>query len=466
MVFNILSVFSQKNFNLIFYIIFSFLIILSSSIKLPMKMNYITSKEFNEINKDNNLRSLVQRDLGIIDYKYFLMQTEICVGTPSQCFNVLYDTGSTYLILGLKSKNLKFKKGFITINSETYMSTCEYIRSVPYKSAIIHTHEARDKATIIENYRLPYLFYFLLASDSTETFDYEGILGLGNYYPDINEENSFDARFSFVHYLKMNGMINKLIFGHEYIDRIHGNIYFGEEPKSMKGGYFKCKSNNFISYMNKWNCQILSMYFSNGANYTTLGSTAAFDTGYSYIKGPLNQVEIILNKIKEVGGDKCENIYQQIDDENRFMRTLCTIDIKKSSFPDISFDIVGFKMTLLKGDLFRKITNKDGEKKYEVIIIGDSTYDYWNFGEPILKNYNMVFNYEDNTVGFKVNENLIGGDWTNVIILVIILIFFICIAWYVIKNRKTLFKKKFKEEDLDKFQNNNELKEGLTFIND
>ena len=148
------------------------------------------------------------------------------------------------------------------------------------------------------------------------------------------------------------------------------------------------------------------------------------------------------------------------------MRTLCDIDIKKSSFPDISFDIVGFKMTLLKGDLFRKITNKDGEKKYEVIIIGDSTYDYWNLGEPILKNYNMVFNYEDNTVGFKVNENLIGGDWTNVIILVIILIFFICIAWYVIKNRKTLFKKKFKEEDLDKFQNNNELKEGLTFIND
>ena len=67
-----------------------------------------------------------------------------------QCFNVLYDTGSTYLILGLKSKNLKFKKGFITINSETYMSTCEYIKSVPYKSAIIHTHEARDKATIMK----------------------------------------------------------------------------------------------------------------------------------------------------------------------------------------------------------------------------------------------------------------------------------------------------------------------------
>ena len=81
-----------------------------------------------------------------------------------------------------------------------------------------------------------------------------------------------------------------------------------------------------------------------------------------------------------------------------------------------SFNPVGFKMTLLKRDLFRKIIiNK--KVKYEAIIIGDSTYQFWNFGEPILKNYDMVFNYEDNTVGFKVNNNFLGGNWTSVIIL-------------------------------------------------
>ena len=101
------------------------------------------------------------------------------------------------------------------------------------------------------------------------------------------------------------------------------------------------------------------------------------------------------------------------------------------------------------------------KKKYEVIVIGDSTYSFWNFGEPILKNYDMVFNYEDNTVGFKVNENYLGGDWTNVIILAIILIFFSGVAWYIIKNRKNLFKKSFKEEDIQKLTTANELKEGL-----
>ena len=454
---------NYKRMNLFLYLIFTFLIISSTAIKLPMKSKIISTNKYQEINDGKKIRSLVQRDLSISNYKYLLIETEICIGTPVQCFNVLYDTGSVYLILGMQTSKLKFKKGFNTILSDTYMSSCDNILSVPYKSAVIMAHEVRDKATIIENYNLPYLFSFLLSYNSTESFDYEGILGLGNYYPNINEENSFDARFSFVHYLKMNGVINKLIFGHEYIDRTHGNIYFGEEPRSMRGGYFKCKSDHFVSYMNKWHCQILSMYFSNGENYITVGSTAAFDTGYAYIKGPLPYVEFLLDEIKKIGGEKCQEVFQYIDENNKLKRIVCDIDIDKSSFPDISFDIVGFKMTLLKGDLFRKIIDKNDEKKYEVIIIGDTTYDFWNFGEPILKNYDMVFNYEDNTVGIKANENYLGGDWTNVIILVIILIFFSCVAWYVVKNRKTLLKKSFKEEDLKKFKENEELQEGLNF---
>ncbi len=455
---------NKINSLLSFFIIFSFLITFSSNIKLPMKYKYVAEgNDDNKINNNNYIknRNLIQRDLEIKNYKYLLMETEICIGTPVQCFNVLYDTGSTYLILGMKSTNLKFKKGFNTIISETYMMpSCDNIISVPYKSSVILAHEAKDRATIIENYRLPYLFSFLLSFNSTEKFDFDGILGLGNYYPDINDENNFDARFSFVHYLKMNGVIKKLIFGHEYIDRTHGNIYFGEEPKNMRNGYFKCKSDSFISYTNKWNCKLLSMYLSNGEQYIPLANIAAFDTGYAYIKGPYFQVEIILNKIKEIGGDKCNLVYQAIDENEQLKRAICDNDIDINIFPDISFDVVGFKMTLLKSDLFRKIL-VGGEKKYEVIVIGDSTYSFWNFGEPILKNYDMVFNYEDNTVGFKVNENYLGGDWTNVIILAIILIFFSGVAWYIIKNRKNLFKKSFKEEDIQKLTNANELKEGL-----
>ena len=91
-----------------------------------------------------------------------------------------------------------------------------------------------------------------------------------------------------------------------------------------------------------------------------------------------------------------------------------------------------------------------GKKKYLSKIVGDSRYNFWNLGEPILKNYNMVFNYEDNTVGFSVNENLRDGDWTMTIILGIVLIIIGSLAIYLISNRKKLFAR-IRSRDIEKF---------------
>ena len=409
---------SPKLFYFLFILISTFIYVKSIEIPMISKPITINTNSININNTNNsNIRSLIERNMEITNFKYFLMETEICIGTPGQCFKVLYDTGSTYLILGVENSNLKFKNGFNALLSESFSALCDKkLLAIPFKSSVIWGRESKDKASISQDFKYPYLFSFLLSYNSTESYDFDGILGLGNYYPKRDEDNSFDERFSFVHYLKLNGVISKLIFGHEYKDRTHGSIYFGEEPRSMRSGYFKCKVQNFISYVNKWHCQLLSMYFSNGENYTTLSSTVAFDTGYSFIKGPYYQASIIIDKIKEIGGDFCDQIIQPIDENNELIGIVCDKEFKISDFPDISFDIVGFKMTLLKRDLFRKIIiNK--KVKYEAIIIGDSTYQFWNFGEPILKNYDMVFNYEDNTVGFKVNNNFLGGNWTSVIIL-------------------------------------------------
>ena len=450
----------SKYINILF--IFFLKLIVITSIKFPMKYKAIEINSSQILTtKNQNIRSLVERNMEITNYKFFLLETEICVGTPEQCFQVLYDTGSPYLVLGIPNNSLKFKKGFNSLMSDSFSASCDNLLAIPYKSSVISAREVKDKVSIIPKYRLPYLFSFVLSWNSTESYDYDGILGLGNYYPKPDSENSFDERFSFVHYLKKNGIISKLIFGHQYNDRTHGNIYFGEEPKSMRHGYFKCKVQNFISYTNKWHCQLLSVYFNNGDNYTTLSSNAAFDTGYSFIKGPFWQVSNILDKLKEIGGKKCEHVFQVIDEKNELVRLVCDLSIQIDDFPDLSFDIVGFKMELLKTDLFRKIIVKGGKIKYEAVLVGDSTYGFWNFGEPILKNYDMVFNYEDNTVGFKINSNYLGGDWTSVVLLGIVFVCFVIIAIYIIKNRKKIFKKTFKEEDIQKLQEGNELKIGL-----
>ena len=135
--------------------------------------------------------------------------------------------------------------------------------------------------------------------------------------------------------------------------------------------------------------------------------------------------------------------------EQRYIKLICdySLDIKK--VPDIIFYLKGYELRLRNVDLFRVVLI-EGKKKYMSKIVGDSRYNFWNLGEPILKNYNMVFNYEDNTVGFSVNENLRDGDWTMTIILGIVLIIIGSLAIYLISNRKKLFAR-IRSRDIEKF---------------
>ena len=91
--------------------------------------------------------------------------------------------------------------------------------------------------------------------------------------------------------------------------------------------------------------------------------------------------------------------------------------------------------------------------------MGDSRYTYWILGEPVLKNYNMVFSYEDNSVGFTENENLVEGDWTMTIILGVIFIVIGTIGIYLIRNRKKIFAK-IKSKDIEKFNKGEMLNSG------
>ena len=71
----------------------------------------------------------------------------------------------------------------------------------------------------------------------------------------------------------------------------------------------------------------------------------------------------------------------------------------------------------------------------------------------------MVFNYEDNTVGFTENDNLKEGDQSTTIILMIIFIVIGVITVYLVKNRKKLFNK-IKNKDFEKFNNEDMLNSG------
>ncbi len=168
---------------------------------------------------NNNLRKLVSQNLESNDYIYHILKTEICIGIPSQCFKVAYDTGNPYLILGIVNTYSKFSKNFNFSHSESFKSASNSFYAIPYRYGVIQAREVSDYLKMSNGLKSKYLISFLMSWNTTEKYEFDGILGLGNYYPKRDEENSFDERFSYIHNLYNNGLIKQKIFGHEYKSR-------------------------------------------------------------------------------------------------------------------------------------------------------------------------------------------------------------------------------------------------------
>lgn len=442
----------QFSKNILIFIYLILIIIPSfSNIKLPLSSN-----EKQEKNK--NLRSLIYQDSETADNIYHILTTELCLGSPSQCFKFAYDTGNQYLILGITNTKAKFSKLFSTSISETLKSTTNSFFSIPYRYGIIQAREAADFIKLPNNLQAKFMLSFMMSWNTTEKYEIEGILGLGNSYPKRDEDNSFDERFSLIHNFYSNGVIDKKIFGHEYTSRNKGYLYLGEIPPSLGYNYFKCNVAPFIPYMNKWHCESRAIALTTGVNFTQFHSPYIFDTAFVDIRGPFYEGNSILSEIKELSEEKCDFITEEIDDEQRYMKLICDYDLNIGKIPDVFFYLKGYELRLKNFDMFRVVLIS-GKKKYLSKIVGDSRYTYWILGEPVLKNYNMIFSYEDNSVGFTENENLIEGDWTMTIILGIIFIIIGVIAVYLVKNRKKLFAK-IKNKDIEKFDKGEMLNSG------
>ena len=439
----------MKFFHFFLFFFFSNLLFFSSCIKLELNPYPYTQKAKSENNNNNNFRSLYTQDLEIANDIYNILTTELCLGNPSQCFKFAYDTGNQYLIIGVKNTKAKFSNLYDTTISETFKSSTNTFFSIPYRYGIIQAREVSDFLKLPDNLQAKYMISFMMSWNTTEKYEFDGILGLGNNYPKRDEDNSFDERFSLVHNLFSNGVIDKKLFGHEYNSRQKGYLYLGEVPPSLGYDYYKCQVAPFIPYFNKWHCEGRAISLSPGENYTQFTSPYAFDTAYVDIRGPYFEGNTILSDIKEVFGEKCQFISEELDEDNRYVKLICDYDINVGDSPDVIFNLKGFELRAKNIDIFRVVLI-DGKKKYLSKIVGDTRYNCWILGEPVMKNYNMVFNYEDNTVGIVENENLREGDWTMTIILMIIFIAIGTITIYIVRNRKKLFNK-MKSKDIEKF---------------
>ena len=364
-----------SNFFLFFFIIILSLFF-STCIKLDLTANIYNKKIKILSNKyRKNLRLLSAQELESANDIYNILTTELCIGNPTQCFKFAYDTGNQYLILGVQNTKAKFSKLFNTSLSQTFKSSTNTFFSIPYRYGIIQAREVSDFLKLPNNLQAKYMLSFMMSWNTTEKYEFEGILGLGNNYPKRDEDNSFDERFSLVHNLYSNGLIDKKLFGHEYKSRKKGFLYLGEVPPSLGYNYFKCPVAPFIPFLNKWHCESRTISLLPGQNFTHFNSPYVFDTAYIDLRGPFFQGNAILSDIKELFGEKCQFISEEIDEDNRYIKLVCDYDINIGNCPDVIFTLKGFELRAKNFDIFR-IVLIDGKKKYLSKIVGDTSFPF------------------------------------------------------------------------------------------
>lgn len=146
--------------------------------KLPIAFSLIAlalNLQFDmHINNDaiptNKLRLLNETKLQSFDEIYHIMTLKVCVGLPSQCFNLLYDTGMMYTVVGdARANNSNFEHKFDSSQSQSYRSVNSGIYTFAYRYGTLNAREVCDYVLIGEK-KPPYTFNFDMIFNADDSF--------------------------------------------------------------------------------------------------------------------------------------------------------------------------------------------------------------------------------------------------------------------------------------------------------
>lgn len=355
----------------------------------------------------SSLRSLSYSESIFTNNTLYLMTIPLCFGLPKQCFNLLYSINTHKTYVYNSTLNMRIKHTYYITRSKTKrFSDRDHLIQIQKD---LYANEISDiVSNFTENSELLFNFYLVNDVDYSIYLPYDGSVGLARVYNDniiIPRHFRTDANesYSLIDYLYKKDLIKRKVFAHKIFKNLKkGSVYIGETGAKDEN-YNKCystqlKDSNCYSVL--WHCgitnitirdkQILprkkSIVFNSDSYYTIIPHNIAND----FYKTLLGE-DFYLNKCKlfslgEYGmGLFCDYLPEEI--------------------PDITLTLEeGFNITIKTEQLFRYTHYQ----KFQI--------DYWGYvssitsnmfldetiilGKLFIENYHMIFNYEDNTVGF------------------------------------------------------------------
>ena len=246
--------------------------------------------------------------------------------------------------------------------------------------------------------------YFIYFSEKTidfsyYVFDFKKNKGIGSGYGFAFKFR--DESFSIVHQLYNKGYIEKRSFGIGEFNHIieEGEVFFGgisdEEGynKKYKG---KCKVKNEFS---TWSCSLQSVRIGNEI-FDTSQHYMYFQTSISYIYAPKSFMIFLNDTLAKKAGEYCD----MRENENT-LQFICDNEIL-DVLPNLYFNFNGVRFDIPLDVLFDEGL---GTLTFHIVYDERITKDdnTWIFGNYFLYQYATYFDYDDQSISFFSNTNII-----------------------------------------------------------
>ena len=357
-----------------------------------------------------------------------LFLTNVKIGTPSQSFNLILDTGSNLFWVAKDgcSGSHEIKNFFDPSSSKTCQSTGHPFQ-IKYGTGSCAGYYYNDNVEYIKNKKFN-INFGVASTTQFQVSGADGIIGLTKSYK--------DESLSFIHMLKKSGNTDSLAFSFkfendQFTSNVKGKMYIGRHEDFSKNGTKSCP---LVFYSDEifWACKLGSLRLK-GKNYETKVSYSTpiiFDTGTNLIILPKRYLQEMQYDLKNFN---CY-VYQ----ESSSSAIVCE---ENGDIPDFQFEFDGNIYTIPREYVFNYVS---GNTRYVIsrIIFDDSLYPI--IGALFFFLFHTLFDEENEELKFYPLKNEITGAGLSVFTIIIIcfasiavVVISIIIIWYCLKNRKS-----------------------------
>jgi hypothetical protein len=406
---------------LLFFLIYS--IPHSNSKPLEFDINLKQTQTLNNINiylgdEGNYTSSDIVR---IQIHKYYVLNLNI--GSPSQKFELMLDTGSPILWIAEKSSSGLDHRTKYDPQTSKYYSTENKKLELFYAAGVVGGYLFKDIVSLtneIDKNLQPMNMLATTSLVSEQHVGFDGIIGLSRVYS--KEDITTQPEFSFIQHLYDQGLINHKVFSFKSIGEDKGKFYIGDYPSDFNTGYGKCETIDRTTNKHLWTCKLshvlIGEYDKEAFNNKALSDESEFwiDSGGHLIVAPGSALDYFEKNY-------ASHLYEQgctWEDESGAIQFICPNVMNYSRLPSFSFFFNGSSLKIIPRHLFMQHEKKADKLLFVIAFI--KQLNFWLVGQPVFYDNHILFDMDKQILAFtnhfnsgEIESN--SGDYTVGIVL-------------------------------------------------